>query len=498
MTTRLLLGVLLLAACRRDSTTLQGETDAKQVNVATKVPGRVDSLFVREGDSVRRGQIVATLDGPEIRAKAAQALAARDAARAIRDKARNGSREEDVRAARNNWLRAVASATIAETTYARLDRLQREGVVPVQKRDEAEASLRASREGAEAAKAQYDLATAGARSEDRTAAFADLRRAEGAVAEAESYVSENELRSAVNGQVLLKIVEQGELVSPGQPVVTIVDLTDQWITLNLREDRLAGLRIGDTLLATIPAVDSAVHPFAVYYISPLGAFATWRATREAGGFDVRTFEVRARPTQPLAALRPGMSALVQLAHESASVSGLTAVVRRELRRLRGLPDALGAAGPHPGGDDPVARGRVRIRGGSRPAGGRARSRPERNLARRFPLGRGHPRRASWPATSRIWVPRGRPCSSGRCTACWSSRVTSSATSSGVVHPTSRSSTTRSISRRAATCRPTCPGERRRRRRCLRPSAAGSPRRSGWTCGRCSIPRRATLRPWGSS
>ena len=124
-------------------------------------------------------------------------------------------------------------------------------------------------------------------------------------------MSENELRSAVNGQVLLKIVEQGELVSPGQPVITIIDLSDQWITLNLREDRLAGLRIGDTLLATIPAVDSAVRPFKVYYISPLGAFATWRATREAGGFDVRTFEVRARPIQPLPALRPGMSALVQ-------------------------------------------------------------------------------------------------------------------------------------------------------------------------------------------
>ncbi len=309
MNSRLLLGILLLAACRRQ-VTLQGETDAKQVVVAAKVPGRVDSLYVREGDSVRRGEIVATLDGPEIRAKAAQALAARDAARAIRDKVRNGSREEDIRAARNNWLRAVASATIAETTYARLDRLQREGVIPTQRRDEAEAALRASRDGAEAAKAQYDLATAGARSEDREAALADFRRAEGAVAEAQSYVSENVLRSAVNGQVLLKIVEQGELVSPGQPVVTIVDLSDQWITLNLREDRLAGLRTGDTLLVTIPAVDAAGHPFAVYYISPLGAFATWRATREAGGFDVRTFEVRARPVLPLSALRPGMSALV--------------------------------------------------------------------------------------------------------------------------------------------------------------------------------------------
>jgi HlyD family secretion protein len=305
------LGCVLLGGCRRDGTLLQGETDAKQINVAAKVPGRVDSLFVQEGDSVRRGQIVATLDGPEIRAKAAQAVAARDAARAVRDKARHGAREEDIRAARNNWLRAVASATIAETTYARLDRLQREGVVPTQKRDEAEANLRASREGADAAKAQYDLSLAGTRTEDRAAAFADLRRAEGAVAEAESYVSENELRSAVTGQVLLKIVEQGELVSPGQPVVTIIDLSDQWITLNLREDRLAGLRIGDTLRATIPAVDSVERAFAVYYISPLGAFATWRATSEAGGFDVRTFEVRARPVHPLPALRPGMSALVQ-------------------------------------------------------------------------------------------------------------------------------------------------------------------------------------------
>jgi HlyD family secretion protein len=301
---------LVLASCSRGGDSLQGETDAKQVTVAAKVSGRVDSLYVQEGDSVRRGEIVATLDGPEIRAKAAQAKAARDAARALRDKAQHGSREEDIRAARDNWLRAVAAGTIAETTYVRLDRLQRQGVVPAQKRDEAEASLRASRKGAEAAKAQYDLATAGARSEDRAAAFADLRRAEGAVAEAESYVSENVLRSAVTGQVLLKVVEQGELVSPGQPVITIVDLSDQWITLNLREDRLAGLRIGDTLLVTIPAVDSELRQFAVYFISPLGAFATWRATREAGGFDVRTFEVRARPIQPLPALRPGMSALV--------------------------------------------------------------------------------------------------------------------------------------------------------------------------------------------
>jgi len=130
------------------------------------------------------------------------------------------------------------------------------------------------------------------------------------VAEAASYVDDNTLRSSVDGQMMVKVVEQGELVSPGLPVLTIVDLTDQWITVNVREDRLAGLRVGDTLSAVIPALGSGHLRFTVYYISPLGSFATWRATRESGGFDVRTFEVRARPLRPIDGLRPGMSALI--------------------------------------------------------------------------------------------------------------------------------------------------------------------------------------------
>jgi HlyD family secretion protein len=149
------------------------------------------------------------------------------------------------------------------------------------------------------------------RAEDRDAASADLRRAEGALTEATTYVEDNALRSAVDGQVMIKVVEQGELVSPGLPVLTVVDLSDQWITVNLRENRLAGLKVGDALSATIPAIGSQRLQFTVYYISPLGSFATWRATRESGGFDVRTFEVRARPREPIDALRPGMSALIE-------------------------------------------------------------------------------------------------------------------------------------------------------------------------------------------
>jgi HlyD family secretion protein len=301
---------------------VQGETDATHVDISPKVSGRVDSIYVREGDMVRRGQLLATLDGAEIRARAEQAHAARDAAQAARDRALRGYRPEEIRSARDNYRRAQAVEAIAETTFARYDRLTSEGVISTQKRDEAEASYRTAREATSAAKAQYELVRSGVRAEDRAAAIADLRKAEGVVAEATSYVEDNTLRSSVNGQVMVKVVEQGELVSPGLPVLTIVDLSDQWITVNLREDRLAGLKVGDTLTAVIPALGPGRLRFAVYYISPLGSFATWRATRETGGFDVRTFEVRARPPRPIDGLRPGMSALIDWPRErAAKVSG---------------------------------------------------------------------------------------------------------------------------------------------------------------------------------
>ena len=301
---------LILTGCGRGGDPVQGETDATHVDIASKVSGRVDSIYVREGDMVRRGQLLATLDGTEIRARAVQAQAARDAAKASRDRALNGYRSEEIRSARDDYERAGAAEAIAETTFVRYDRLMREGVIPTQKRDEAEANYRTSREATGAAKAQYDMVRSGNRAEDRAAAIAELRKAEGAVVEATSYVDDNALRSAVDGQVMVKVVEQGELVSPGLPVLTVVDLSDQWVTVNLREDRLAGVRIGDTLTAVIPALGSGRHQFTVYYISPLGSFATWRATRETGGFDVRTFEVRARPLRPIDGLRPGMSALI--------------------------------------------------------------------------------------------------------------------------------------------------------------------------------------------
>jgi len=289
---------------------LQGEVEATQVDVAAKIPGRVGAVNVREGQRVRKRQLLVTLDSPEIRAKLAQATAAENAASAQRDKADRGAREEEIRGARELWQRAERAADLAEKTFRRVDRLSADGVLPAQKRDEAEANWKASRDAANAAKARYDMAVAGARAEDREAAGALVDQAAGAVAEVEAFMEETRLVAPIDGEVVECIVDPGELVSAGYPILTLVDLDDIWVTFNLREDRLAGLRMGGRLIARLPALGNREVELKISYISPLGEFATWRSTQASGDFDLKTFEIRARPVQQAPGLRPGMSAIV--------------------------------------------------------------------------------------------------------------------------------------------------------------------------------------------
>ncbi|MEN6448577.1 MAG: efflux RND transporter periplasmic adaptor subunit [Syntrophaceae bacterium] len=289
---------------------VQGEVEAKQVDVAAKISGRVLSLPVRKGDSVHKGQLLATLDSPEIEARVRQARSAEKAAAAQSRKAVNGAREEEIRAAFNLWQRARAGAEIADTTCRRIERLQGEGVVPQQKLDEARAEMNASRTAAEAARASYDLALKGTRSEDKAAAAALDEQAKGVLSEVNTYYRETSLFAPTNGEIDDLIVDPGELVGPGMPVASIVDLSDLWVTFNLREDLIAGIRIGDTLVASFPALGGRSIRLKIDYIRPLGDFATWKATKTSGDFDLKTFEVQARPFIPVPGLRPGMSALV--------------------------------------------------------------------------------------------------------------------------------------------------------------------------------------------
>lgn len=287
---------------------LQGQMEARRVLVAGKVPGRIERLFVHEGDMVFKDSLIAIISSPEIEAKKMQAQGALGAAKAQANKARNGARSEDITALKAMADRAQDAANLAKNTYDRVQKLFNEGVLPLQKRDEAETQMKATQSAADAAKAQYNQAVAGARSEDKAAANALVMQARGASAEVDAYLEETKIRTPITGEVSLKLAEEGEVVGSGMPVIAVTDLDDSWAVFHLREDYLKNVSKGKKFVLQIPALDREVE-MEVSYIASVGDYATWRSSKESGGFDLKTFEVRMRPTVKVENLRPGMSVL---------------------------------------------------------------------------------------------------------------------------------------------------------------------------------------------
>ncbi len=289
---------------------LQGEVETDKINVSAKVPGRVLEIIAEEGQRVKKGDTVAILDRPQLEAKKKQAESAQKAAQAQFEKAEKGAREEQIRMAYNQWLQAQAGKELAEKSFQRIQKLFEEGVVPAQKRDEVEAQYKMACRLEATAKAQYDMAINGTREEDKKAAEALVQQASGAVQEVESLIDEVHVTAPIDGEILEHIVYPGEIASAGMPIVTMLNPDKIWITFNIREDQMNGLHIGQVIAGMIPALNRRVLEMEIYYISPLGEFATWRATSASGGFDLRTFEVRAKPLQKPEGLRPGMSIVV--------------------------------------------------------------------------------------------------------------------------------------------------------------------------------------------
>jgi HlyD family secretion protein len=291
---------------------LQGEVEAQQYNIASKVPGRIQKVAVDRGQKVKKGDFIFSIDSPEINAKLANANAARSAASAQSRKAQNGAQQEDITAAYSTYVKAEAAAQFAEKTFARVQNLYDEGVVPAQKRDEVETQMKAARETANAAKAIWQKAEKGAREEDKAAAAAMVKRAEAAIAEVEAYLQETTINAIADGEVSGVNVEEGELVSTGFPVVTLLDLNDIWVTLYIREDYMNHFKMGSVFKAKIPGLDGQEFDFKVKYISPSADFARWNATKTSGEFDLKSFEIEARPVNKIEGLRPGMTAVVTL------------------------------------------------------------------------------------------------------------------------------------------------------------------------------------------
>ena len=306
-----LLSVGLWKAKQPGAEAFQGQMEVQEVDVASKVSARIADILVKEGDVITVGSPLIRLDSPEVSAKLAQATAAQEAAQATAAKAQNGARPQEVEIARLNWQRAVAAADLAQTSFKRIDGLAKEGLIAAQKRDEAEANFKAARNQALAAQAQFEMARDGARAEDKQAAAAQARQLAGVVAEVQAAKAETELKSPVAGEVVKVLGRVGEISPQGVPVVTVANMADQWVVLNVREDKLDKFAVGKEFDATLPALKGRKVRFKVYRAAVLPDFATWRATRSDQGFDIKTFEVRARPSQMIEGVRPGMSVLVE-------------------------------------------------------------------------------------------------------------------------------------------------------------------------------------------
>ena len=291
---------------------IQGQAETTDYRLSSKVPARVCEIRVQEGDHVRRGDTLVILEAPDIRAKLSQAEAAYAAAQAQEQKAQNGTRQEQVQQASELWQKARAALEVAEKTYHRINRLFENGVMAEQKRDEAQAQYEAMVATERAARSQYDMAVNGARIEDKAAAGAQVRRAQGAVSEVNSYMDETVLLATADGIVTEIFPEPGELVGTGAPIMNVSCTDDVWFTFNIREDLLPGLTVGTETEVYLPAFDKRI-PVRITKMKDVGTFAVWKATKALDGFDLKTFEVKARPLnmEGLENVRGGMSVIME-------------------------------------------------------------------------------------------------------------------------------------------------------------------------------------------
>lgn len=289
---------------------IQGQIEAQHYSISSKVPGRIEQVLVKKGDSVSRGQMIFTLLSPEIQAKLQQAKAGERAAGALSEQAETGARKQEISAAKAQWQKAKAADELMEKTYNRIDNLFKDGIVAEQKRDEVYTQWQASKYNESLAYQQYAMAKEGARDEVKRAAKEKENMAAGAVAEVEAYIADTKIESWHNGEVSQVLLQEGELAPQGFPVVTLIDINDAWAVFHIREDNLKNFAQGTKIEVSIPALGNNTYTFEIAHIAVMGDFATWRATDTTQGFDMRTFEVEARPSEHIPLLRVGMTVLL--------------------------------------------------------------------------------------------------------------------------------------------------------------------------------------------
>ena len=301
--------LVIFAVISNHQMIVQGEIDTKTVDLSSKITGRVKEIKVQKGDTVKKGDILVILDTPDIEAKSAQADAAIELAQSKELEVYNGARSEQRAMALNTLNRAKSDLALAEKTYHRVKNLNAEGVVSNQKADEAYTLYQKSKQDVLVAQNNYNMLERGSRYEDKLMASANVKKAKSTKNEVQSYLNENVIKSPIDGQITELSVEEGELVGAGYTIITVVDLNDNWAVFNLREDMLPKIKMGTEFFIKVPAIGKKPIKVKVDYISAMGNFATWRATKIRGDFDLKTFEIHARPVEANPDLRAGMSVI---------------------------------------------------------------------------------------------------------------------------------------------------------------------------------------------
>lgn len=296
----------------RQPLTLQGEVESTEIRISGKLLGRIDSFLVKEGDAVSRGDTLVVINSPIVEAQYRKTSALHQAAMEENLKVDRGTRRQVVESAYQVWQAAESQSALAQKTYERIRLLYADSVVPRQRYDEAEAAMRSARAVERSAYEQYRLAQEGLQREDREASRNMVVAAQSSVDEVGALLVDARLTAPADGQIAGIYPKRGELVAPGAPIMTLVMLDDSYVVFNVREDLMPHFRMGKRFVLSVPALARDDVPMSVYYISPLGSFATWKSTKEVGSYDMRTFEIHLRPEGRVEGLRPGMTALLEL------------------------------------------------------------------------------------------------------------------------------------------------------------------------------------------
>jgi HlyD family secretion protein len=284
---------------------IPGMVRQTEIRIASETTGRLASLAVTRGQHVRKGELLAVIDNPDLAASVGEARAAAVSAKADRDRVYSGVRAEEVAILTEAVRTAEANLHLAQQQNVRAIALSARNFTSRQQLDESTASLAKAQADLDLKHAQAAAASAGPIAEERVLADAKVTLADAAVASLQAKHDKTKLTAPVEGIIGIRIAEPGEIMSPGKPVMTIEADGERWFTFTLREDAVAGMTVGGKV--TVASSAGRRIEARVTELRPLGEFATWRAARAVGDHDLNSFGLRLDPITQTDELEPGMS-----------------------------------------------------------------------------------------------------------------------------------------------------------------------------------------------